>query len=210
MRLSVIPIALLAAFSALPSKAQPIDIFVRGVAATREGTTHVHGGVAAVELNSAKGVEAGADVFWTPRISTELSVSSVRHELDASAFGQKVDLGETRFMPVSAILLWHTDRQGAFDVHLGAGAAFVMFGDLAGNAELTLLGVRSIKFHDKVAPVFDAGAAYRLGPHWAVTADAKYFGINTKTTATYLDGTSEGAKLNVNQLSLGAGLSYRF
>ncbi|MEO8035522.1 MAG: OmpW family outer membrane protein [Acidobacteriota bacterium] len=210
MRLYLIPFALLAAFLALPSKAQTIDVFVRGVAATREGTTHVHGGVATVALNSARGVEAGADVFWSRRISTELSVSSVHHELDASAFGENVDLGGTRFMPISAILEWHTDPRGAFDVHLGAGAAFVTFGEVTDNAELTLLGVRSIKFHNKVALLFDAGAAYRFGPHWAITADAKLFDIKTKTTATYLDGSTEGAKLNVNQLSLGAGVSYRF
>lgn len=191
------------------ASAQTVDLFVRAVDATKEGKTTVHGGAATVSLNSAHGFEAGADIFWTPQISSELSVSSVPHDLDASAFGQNVDLGGTRDTYFTAVAELHTNPRGAFDVHLGAGAAFARLGDVADTAELTLI-VRSIKFHDKIAPVADAGASLRLGPHWAITAAAKWLDLTTKTTATYLDGTTEGANMNLKQITVGVGLAYRF
>jgi outer membrane protein W len=209
MRLALI-LALTTLFTSSPAMAQTFDVFVRGVEATREGKTHVHGGAAEVKLNSARGLEGGVDVFWNRHLSAELAVSSVHHELDASAFGQNVDLGGTRFMPFSAILEWHTDPHETLDIHAGAGAAYARFSDVADTPQLTLLGVRSIAFHDKIAPVVCLGASFRVGERWSVTTDAKYFVIRTRTTATYLDGTSEGAALNLKQLSVGAGLALRF
>jgi len=210
MRLRLFATAVLTLVVASSLCAQTIDVFARATEATREGTTHVHGGQATVSLNSARGYEVGADLFWSQRISTELSIGRVDHELDASAFGETVDLGSSRVSPISAIVEFHTDPQGPFDIHAGAGASFVRFDDVQNSAELALLGVRSIKFHDKVAPVANAGASYRLGPRIALTADVKWFDIRTKSTATYLDGTSEGADLNLKQVTLGAGLSFRF
>jgi len=209
-RVHCIPILLATLFVTLSSSAQTVDLFVRAIEATKEGKTHVHGGVATVHLNSARGFEAGADVLWTPRVSTELSISSVNHDLDASALGESVDLGATRERAVTALLSYHTNSGGPFDVHFAGGASFINFEDISGTAELTLLGVRSIKFHDKAVPVADAGASFRLGPHWALTADAKWFDLQSKTTATYLDQTSEGADLNLEQVTLGVGLAFRF
>lgn len=206
--LRMLPLLFLLPIASL--SAQTVDVFARAIDATKEGRTHVHGGVATVDLTDAAGFEAGVDLFWTPRISTEFSVASVRHELEASAFGEHADLGPTHVTPFTAVLELHTNPQGKFDVHLGAGGAYVTFDEVADTAELTLLGVRSIEFHDKLVPAADAGACFRLGPRWAVTADAKWLDIRTDVTATYLDGTSEGASLNLSQLTLGAGLSFRF
>jgi len=204
------PVLFLTVFAASSLAAQNVDVFVRAIDATKEGTTHVHGGAAVVGLDDATGFEIGADLFWSPRISTELSVSSVRHELDASAFGETVDLGSTRVMPVTAVFELHSGPRGKLDFHIGAGASYVTFEKLEDNAQLTLLGVRSIEFHNKVAPVADAGASWRIGSRWAINADAKWTDIKTDTSATYLDGTSEGATLNLRQVTLGAGLSMRF
>jgi len=164
IRLASIVLALLVASTAA---AQTVDFFARAVDATKEGKTHVHGGAATVSLNSARGFEAGADVYWTPRVSTELAVSSVRHDLDASAFGETVDLGATRDTVYSAVVSLHTDPRGPWDFHAGAGAALVRLDGVADSAELALLGVRSIKFHNKIAPVVDAGLSLRLAPRLA-------------------------------------------
>ena len=190
--------------------AQNVDLFVRVIEATKEGHTTVHGGAASVFLNEARGFEAGADVWWTPRISSELSVASVRHELDASAFGQFVDLGATRAMPWTAVILFHSNRDGRFDIHAGAGASYVTFKDVKGTEQLTLVAVRSIHFHNDVAPVVDAGVSMRLNPRWALTGDAKWTGIKSETTATYLDGSTEGADLTMRQVTFGAGVEFRF
>jgi outer membrane protein W len=190
--------------------AQSADVFVRAIDATKEGHTTVHGGAASVFLNEAKGFEAGVDWWWTHRISTELSVASVRHELDASAFGQFVDLGATRETQGSAVILFHSNRDGRFDVHAGAGASYVTFTDVKGTEQLTLVGVRSIHFHNDIAPVADAGISVRLTPRWALSGDVKWTGIESETKAIYLDGSTEGAGLTLRQVTFGAGLEFRF
>src|SRR5512140_466145 len=183
MRVRLFVAAAVAVCAVSSASAQNIDLFARRVEATKEGTTTVHGGAAVVRLNNARGTEVGADVGWSRHLSTELSLSSVPHDLDAEAFGQSVDLGGTREKAYTAILSLHSDRKGRYDFHAGAGASRLTFQRVADTAELALLGVRSIEFHDKIVPVVDAGASFRLGPRWAITVDAKWFDIRTRTTA---------------------------
>jgi outer membrane protein W len=101
-------------------------------------------------------------------------------------------------------------RRSRYDFHAGAGASRLTFERLANTPELTLLGIESIRFHNKIVPVLDAGASFRLGPRWAITLDAKWFDIRTMTTATYPGGTREGANLNLKQITAGVGLSFRY
>ena len=211
MRPSALIVAAVAtlAFS-LPLSAQNVDVHVRGVWDRPEGSTHVHGGAAAVELATGSGIEAGADIFWSDRYSTDLSLASVNHDLDAAAFGQHVDLGATRFVPLSVTLKIHSNRRGPFDLHAGLGLSYAVLGGLSDTAELQTLGVSRIRFHDSIAPLASLGLDYRLGGRWALTLDGKYFRIRTKTTASYAAGGSEGADLHLDQLLIGAGISCRF
>ena len=196
--------------ASVPASAQTIDVFARGVRSAPEGSSTVRGGAAKIELASGNGGEVGVNLFWGGRLSTELAVASVQHNLDATAFGEHVDLGATRVTPVSLLFQLHSNPKGTVDFHAGAGAAIVIMGDIADTAELQLLGVQSIRFHDRVAPAADAGLDLRLTPRWALTIAAKYFDIHSKTTATYTDATQETAGLVLTQLRLAAGLSCRF
>lgn len=195
---------------AVPACAQTYDAFIRATRSYPEGTTEVRNGTAKLELASGNGAEAGVNVYWGERLSTEIAIGSVHHDLDATAFGQHVDLGASRVTPISLLFQYHTNRRGDLDFHLGAGPAFVILGDIANTSELQSLGVQEIRFHDRLAAVADAGFDFRFGRRWAFTVDAKYFDIHSKTTATYSDGTHETAGLNLKQLTVGAGLGWRF
>jgi outer membrane protein W len=194
----------------MPATAQTIDVFVRGVRSAPEGSSTVRGGAAKIELASGNGGEVGVNLFWGGRLSTELAAASVQHDLDATAFGQHVDLGATRVTPISLLFQLHSNPQGTVDLHVGAGAAIVIIKDIANTPELQLLGVQAIRFHDRIAPAADAGLDLHLTPHWALTIAARYLDIRSKTTATYADGTQETAGLALKQLSVGAGLACRF
>jgi len=206
----VLPFLFAVLTAALPAAAQTYDIFLRATKSYPEGSTEVRNGTAKLELASGNGAEAGVNVYWGDRLSTEIAIGSVHHDLDATAFGQHVDLGASRVMPVSLLFQYHTNRRGNLDFHLGAGPAFVILGDIANTSELQSLGVQKIRFHDRLAGVADAGFDYRFGRRWAFTVDAKYFDIHSKTTATYADGTHETAGLNLKQLTVGAGVAWRF
>jgi outer membrane protein W len=203
-------LALLFTALATVASAQTTDWFVRGMRSYPEGSTEVRNGTAKLELESGMGGEVGVNRFCGRHVSTEFSVGSVRHDLDATAFGQHVDLGATRFTPISLLFQLHSNPDGAFDFHVGAGPAFVILGNISNTSELQLLGVREIRFHDRFAPVVDAGFDFHFSERWALSVDAKYFDIHSKTTATYSDGTRETAGLDLKQLSVGAGVGLRF
>jgi|GEM_PF-4232496 len=196
--------------AAIPAGAQTYDAFIRATRSYPEGSTQVRNGTAKLELASGNGAETGLNVYWGDHLSTEIAVGSVHHDLDATAFGQHVDLGATRVTPLSLLFQYHSNRRGNLDFHIGAGPAFVILGDIANTTELQSLGVQKIRFHDRLAPVADAGFDFRFAQQWAFTVDAKYFDIHSKTTATYADGTHETAGLNLKQLTVGAGVAWRF
>src|SRR5258706_10385198 len=203
-------LALLFAALATVVSAQTTDALVRGMRSYPEGSTEVRSGTAKLELASGTGGEAGVNRFCGKHVSTEFSVGTVSHDLDATAFGEHVDLGATRFTPISLLFQLHSNPNGPFDFHVGAGPSFVILGNISNTSELQLLGVREIRFHDRFAPVVDAGFDYHFSQRWALTVDAKYYDIHSKTTATYSDGTRETAGLDLKQLSVGAGVGWRF
>jgi len=178
-RVSIALLVIAFVAAAAPTGAQTYEVFIRGTRSSPEGSTEVRNGTAKLELASGNGAEAGVNIFWGDRLSTELSVGSVHHDLDATAFGQHVDLGATHVTPVSLLFQYHTNRRGAFDFHLGAGPAFVIIGDIANTSELQLLGVQEIRFHDRLAAA-DAGFDFRFTRRWAV-----WRGISSPRLATF-------------------------
>ncbi|MBA3727031.1 MAG: OmpW family protein, partial [Armatimonadetes bacterium] len=168
-------------------------------------------GALTFDFDRRTGFGAAVNVFWLSTLSTELAASWDRPRLDLSAENPEVPtfrLGSVRIIPVSATLQFHPWATGRFDPYVGAGGAYVFFGDLESD-DLKVAGFERIRFRNKAAFVANAALNVRLVRRLALNLDAKYIPLKTESTSLFAVGNPESIDLKINPLILAAGLSWR-
>lgn len=169
-------------------------------------------GALTFEFDRRTGLGAAVNVFWLSTLSIELAASWDRPSLDLSAENPEIPrfrLGSVRIIPVSATLQFHPWSAGRLDPYVGAGGAYVFFGDLSSD-DLGGTGVDRIRFQNKATFVANAGLNVRLVRRLALNLDAKYIPLRTSSTTIFAVGSPESIDLKINPLILAAGLSWRF
>lgn len=167
-----------------------------------------------VEIVSSRGFAATAEVFWTPRISTQLAGTFVNPAAFLRPSNiitllpiEDVDLGTFGIDTYSLTARYHFAPDGPFSPFVGAGPALVIFGDLEdrfGDAiEMT--------FDREIAPLVETGLRYRLFTNVYIDAAVSYVPVEAKANHVRDNSIVELPQtVKVDPLTISAGAAWRF
>lgn len=163
-----------------------------------------------VNFDGTLGYGVAANIFFGDHISTELAI--VRVESDVTIRQRAVNNpGNTQaeLMPITAVLQFHLAPNGRIDPYVGAGAAYVLIGDVDRPNELNNLDFEKLDFKDDVGLALNAGLGIKLTDHLGLTLDAKYVPLESSARAVRTGNTTD-VKFDINPVILSGGLSLRF
>jgi outer membrane protein len=104
-------------------------------------------------------------------------------------------------LPPSLLIQYHFTDLGAFKPYVGAGVNYTHFYKTSNILD----GAASID-NDSWGLVGQIGMDYQLNKNWSINVDAKYVQMNTDVHL----GASNIGKLDLNPVTLGVGVGYRF
>ena len=174
---------LLVAFLATSAFAQDFEVGMRHLIVTTGDTGDL-------ELPMSRGFAATAEVFFTPRVSTELSVSFVNPE----ATYRDVDLGTLGLQTTALTARWNYGF-----VFVGAGGALVTIG----NLDDQLGDEIEVEFDREIAPVVEGGLRVRIGRISGLLL-VSYMPLTAEPNVPFPD------ELSIDPLTVGIGASWRF
>ena len=158
-----------------------------------------------LDIVSSRGFAATAEVFWTPRVSTQLAGTFVNPA--AFIHNANLDLGTFGIDTYSLTARYHFSPATRFSAFAGAGPAVVIFGDLedrfGDDIEMT--------FGRETALLAEGGVRYRLFPNVFVDVAVSYMPV--EATRNHVRNDTTIALPNVVQvdpLTISAGAAWRF
>jgi outer membrane protein W len=188
---------------ALPIRAADFELGIRHLSMSPMGDDAFDGGQ--LEIVSSRGFGANAEVFWTPRISTQLAATFV----NPAAFVNPadVDLGTFGIDTYSLSARYHFAPDARFSPFVGAGGALVIFGDLedrfGDDIEMT--------FDRETALLVEGGVRYRLFPSVIVDAAVSYMPLEATPNYVRNDTTVPLPQLvKVDPFTISIGAAWRF
>ena len=193
---------------ALPLRAADFELGFRHLSMTPRGDGAFDGGE--LEIVSSRGFGATAEVFWTPRISTQLAATF----LNPAAFlypanppPNDLDLATFGIDTYSLTARYHFAPDRHLSAFAGAGGAIVILGNLddrfADQLEMT--------FDRETALLVEGGIRYRLFPNVIIDATVSYMPleatpkhVRNETTVTL------PAIVKLDPLTVSVGAAWRF
>ncbi|MFL6245546.1 MAG: OmpW family outer membrane protein [Thermoanaerobaculia bacterium] len=158
-----------------------------------------------VDIVSSRGFAATAEVFWTPRISTQLAGTFVNPA--AFIHNANLDLGTFGIDTYSLTARYHVRPDARWSAFAGAGPALVIFGNLedrfGDDIEMT--------FDRETALLVEGGVRYRVFPSVYVDAAVSYMPV--EATPNHVRNETNIALpdvVKVDPLTISAGASWRF
>lgn len=153
-----------------------------------------------VNIDSARGFAATAEIFVTPHFSSELSASFANPAANLAT--PDVDLGTLGLQTTALTARWNA---GAFFV--GAGGAVVSIGNLDDQTGDAI----EVDFDREITFVAEAGARLRLRrvPHLAAIVVVSYMPLTAELNVRRANVTLP-AELSLDPLVIGVGASWRF
>ncbi|GAB1233342.1 OmpW family protein [Ferrigenium sp. UT4] len=151
---------------------------------------------ARVEADNRWIPEVDLSYFITPNIAAEL-VLTYPQSVDVNLNGNK--LGSVRALPPSLLLQYHVTELGAFKPYVGAGLNYTIF------SSRSVGGVARVD-SSSLGLAAQVGADYMLDKNWGINVDLKYIQMDTKVKV----GVSSIGTLDLNPITVGAGVTYRF
>ncbi|HYC60013.1 MAG TPA: OmpW family outer membrane protein [Thermoanaerobaculia bacterium] len=160
---------------------------------------------ATTEFDDGSGYGASISRMFGARLSGELSIfrTTSGGELRASNT-TLADLGDVELTPIMAMGRYHFRPDAPLDVYLGAGAAYVMTGDLD-SADLRADGLAPLELDEETAMVFGGGIIWTFSERLAVTLDARVLPLTLHARAN-----GQSADAGIDPLIVSAGLRIRF
>lgn len=159
-----------------------------------------------LHVSSSSGFGATAELFWTERVSTQLSATFVQPEsfLFPNS-GREIDLATIGLNPVALTARLYFPAR--FSPFLGGGAAIVIPGDLEDRFGDDL----EIEFDRQHTYVAEAGMRYRKSAKVAFDLSATYMPLEMDLhVRRNTIGAPLPPKLRLNPVILGAAASWRF
>ncbi len=136
--------------------------------------------------------------FFTKNIAAEL-VLTYPQDININVGGTKA--GTISALPPSLLLQYHFTDMGAFKPYVGVGLNYTIFT----KRDNILDGAAKVS-SSSVGAVGHVGFDYMLDKNWGLNVDLKYIQMSTKV---YVQG-DKVCTVNLNPLSVGMGVSYRF
>lgn len=142
--------------------------------------------------------EVDISYFFTKNIAAEL-VLTWPQNINIKAGSTKI--GQIQALPPSLLIQYHFTDLGAFKPYVGAGVNYTHFY----KTHNILDGAANVD-SDSWGLVGQIGMDYVLNKNWSINVDAKYVQM---ATDVHLGSTNIG-KLDLNPVTLGVGVGYRF
>lgn len=184
--------------------------FVTWVDPNSEGTFDSPDDQIDVDLGDEMGYGASVNIFWTDRISTEFAVSQIDSSFGLNARQRAVNVvgSNIDMIPVTGVLQFHFAPNGVIDPYIGAGAAYIVFGDVTGDnaGNLAIDDIDS----DDLGLVINAGLGIRLGERFGLVGDVKYVPVGSSARGVLNDDNGTETNIEINPIIVSAGLQIRF
>ena len=140
------------------------------------------------------------------RLSGELALFRTSASAGVLDGSMRFNLGDVELTPITAMLRFHFAPEHRFDVHVGAGLAYVQTGDLD-SADLRTAGLAPVRLEDETKLTFGAGATISISPRVALGLDARYIPLDL---GGRIPDEPERFSADFNPLLLSAGIKLRF
>ena len=142
--------------------------------------------------------ELDISYFFTKNIAAEL-VLTWPQNINIKAGSSKI--GQIQALPPSLLIQYHFTDFGAFKPYVGAGVNYTHFY----KTHNILDGAANVD-NDSWGLVGQIGMDYQVNKNWSINVDAKYVQMATNVHL----GSSNIGKLDLNPVTLGVGVGYRF
>ena len=191
-----------------PLHAADLELGIRHLSMAPRGEKAFDGGE--LEVVSSRGFGATAEVFWTPRISTQLAATFV----NPAAFvfptnppPNDLDLGTLGIDTYSLTARYHFAPQARLSAFAGAGGALVILGDLedrfGDDIEMT--------FDRQTALLVEGGLRYRVFPRVVLDVAVSYLPLEATPNHVRNDTSiALPAIVKVDPLTVSVGAAWRF
>lgn len=202
--------AVLALLVVLPAAAQDRSFDLTASAVwidpTGDGTFDDLSDPANIEFDGDLGYGAAVNFFVSDRISIELAASKtspetrIRRRVVGDA-ATSIDI-----VPITGVVQFHFAPNSFIDPYIGAGAAYMLVGDVDGAEDIQAIDVK-----DDVGLAVNAGLGIKLGPRFGLLFDGKYVPIESDATARIVGSNNESTgSFDVSPIILSAGIQLRF
>ncbi len=143
--------------------------------------------------------EVDLSYFFTKNLAAEL-VLTYPQEVDIKIAGVKQ--GTIKALPPSLLLQYHFTELGAFKPYVGAGVNYTFFY----NTNNILGGAASVE-RNSWGLAGQVGFDYMFTKNLGLNVDVKYIKMDTDVSVT---GLGKIGTLNLNPVTMGVGVTYRF
>lgn len=200
LKVTALGIALGTALPAMAQQAAEGNWLIRGRAVSVDFENGQSKTVKALDIKADDRWIPELDItyFFTKNIATEL-VLTYPQNVDIKMGSQKI--GTIKALPPSLLLQYHFTDLGAFKPYVGAGVNYTYFS----KRDNILDGAASVE-RDSWGLVGQLGFDYSFNKNWSLNVDVKYVQMQTDV---FLGSTKLG-KLDLNPVTWGVGVGYRF
>ena len=188
---------------AVPLHAADLELGLRHLSMRPTGEDAFEGGT--LDIVSSRGFAATAELFWTPRISTQLAGTFVNP--GTFIHNANLDLGTFGIDTYSLTARYHFAPNARFSPFAGAGPALVIFGDLedrfGDDIEMT--------FDREIGFLAEGGLRYRVFPSVVVDVAVSYMPLEATPNHVRNDTSVVLPTIvKVDPLTISAGAAWRF
>jgi opacity protein-like surface antigen len=189
-------------------QAADFELGIRHVATTFTGDAAFAGGE--LDVVSTRGFAATAEVFWTPRVSTQFAATFVNPAailFPVNTPPHDVDLGTLGLDTYSASARWHFAPQSRWSAFAGGGVALVSIGNLedrfGDDIELT--------YENETAFLVEGGVRFRFLPNVYLDVTISYMPLETEPNFVRNDtNVVLPPRLSLNPATISAGAAWRW
>ena len=199
---------LLALLLATPLRAADLELGIRHLSQWPRGDRAFAGGE--LEVVSSRGFAATAEVFWTPRLSTQLAATFVNPAafiFPATPPPNDLDLGTFGIDTYSLTARYHLAPNARFSPFAGAGGAMVLFGDLEDRFSDDL----EMTFDRETAFLVEGGLRYHVISRVVLDVAVSYMPLEATPNHVRNDTSVPlPASVKLDPLTVSFGAAWRF
>lgn len=151
-----------------------------------------------IEADSRWIPEIDFSYFFTKNIAAEL-VLTYPQTVDITMAGAQI--GKIKALPPSLLVQYHFTDLGAFKPYVGLGLNYTIF-----TSRDNILGGAASVEQSSVGLAGQVGFDYMFTKNWGLNVDVKYIQMDTDVSV----GDTKIGKLDLNPVTAGVGVSYRF
>jgi outer membrane protein len=188
---------------AAAASAAEIEAGVHHVATMMTGDSAFDGGE--LDVRTSRGFAATAEVFWTPRLSTQFAGTFINPV--AILEPGDIDLNTVSLDVYSVTARCHFTPAARFSPFVGAGAAFVSFGNLEERFADDIL----MELDPETALIAEAGLRYRFRPRIFFDLTVSYMPLEGETEIVRNNrALALPARVSFDPVTVSAGAAWRF